>query len=61
VEVVRGLIYCNIICMEKLRKTTKTSVSIVGLRAEILTWDLPNTKQECQSCVISADDMAFIE
>jgi hypothetical protein len=27
----------------------KKSVRIVGLRAEILTRDLPNTKQECSS------------
>jgi hypothetical protein len=32
---------------EGLRKTTKTSVSIASLRAEIWTRDLPATKQEC--------------
>jgi hypothetical protein len=30
----------------KTEETTKNSVGIVGLRAEILTRDLPNTKQE---------------
>jgi hypothetical protein len=33
------------ICLEGLRKTTKTSVKIAGLRDEILTRDLPNTKK----------------
>jgi hypothetical protein len=36
--------YCPDIQLEGLRNTTKTSVGIVGLRAEIWTLDLPNTK-----------------
>jgi hypothetical protein len=32
--------------LEGMRKTTKTSVRIVGLRADILTRDLTNKKQE---------------
>jgi hypothetical protein len=32
---------------EGLRKNIKTSVTIGGLQAEILTRDLLNTKQEC--------------
>jgi hypothetical protein len=35
------------ICLEALMKTTKTLVRISGFRAEIWTWDLPNTKQTC--------------
>jgi hypothetical protein len=35
--------YYPCICLEGLRKTTK---SLVGLRAEIWTRDLPNTRQE---------------
>jgi hypothetical protein len=30
-----------------LRKATKPSVIKAGLRAEILTWNLPNMEQEC--------------
>jgi hypothetical protein len=33
--------------LEEVRKTTKTSVRIVGLRDEILTRDIPNTEQVC--------------
>jgi hypothetical protein len=33
--------------LEGLRKTTKTSIRMPGLWAEIWTRDLPNTKQEC--------------
>jgi hypothetical protein len=40
------LTYYPIICMEVLRKTTKTSARITGLRTKIWTRDLPNTKQE---------------
>jgi hypothetical protein len=40
--------YCNGICLEGLRKPQNTSVRIPGLRAEILSRDLPSTKQECQ-------------
>jgi hypothetical protein len=36
------------ICLEELRKSTKASARIAGLRAEILNYDLPNTNQECQ-------------
>jgi hypothetical protein len=35
------------ILLEGLRKTTKTSVKIAGLRDEILTRDLPNAKKKC--------------
>jgi hypothetical protein len=46
----RGLIlrYYPGICLEGLRKNTKCSVRIADLRGEILTRDLPNTKQECE-------------
>jgi hypothetical protein len=33
--------------MEGLRKTTKTSVRIAGLWADISTQDLQNMKQKC--------------
>jgi hypothetical protein len=33
------------IYLEELRKTTK-NLRLAGLRAEIWTWDLPNTIQE---------------
>jgi hypothetical protein len=33
--------------LEGLRKITKTSVRVVGFRAEICSVDLPNMKQEC--------------
>jgi hypothetical protein len=36
----------SLTCLERLRKTTKTSVRIAGLRAEILTLDLQDTKQD---------------
>jgi hypothetical protein len=39
--------YYRSICLEELRKSTKASVWIACLRAEILTRDLPNTKEEC--------------
>jgi hypothetical protein len=39
------------ICLEGLTKTTKNSVMIAGLQAEILTWDVPNTRQS--SIIIS--------
>jgi hypothetical protein len=35
------------ICLVELRKITKTSVRIAGLRAEIWTRNIPNSKQEC--------------
>jgi hypothetical protein len=38
--------YYQGIYLEGLRKIKKTSVRIAGLRAEIGTRDLPNTKQE---------------
>jgi hypothetical protein len=43
----RGIIlgYYSDIHMEELRKITKTSVRIAGLRAEISTRDLANAKQ----------------
>jgi hypothetical protein len=46
-----GLIlrYNSGICLEGLRQTTKTSVRISGLRAEIWTRDLQNMKQLCSS------------
>jgi hypothetical protein len=43
-----NLRYYHVICFEELKKTTKTLVRVDGLRAEILTQDLPNTKQACQ-------------
>jgi hypothetical protein len=44
----RGLIWGNIPAfMEGLRKLRKTSVRIPGLRAEIWTQNLPNTKHKC--------------
>jgi hypothetical protein len=33
--------------LEGLKKTTKITVRMIGLRAEISTRDLPDTKQEC--------------
>jgi hypothetical protein len=44
----RGLILRSYpgICLQRLSKERKTSDRIVGLRAEIWTWDFPNTKQE---------------
>jgi hypothetical protein len=44
----RGLIlrFYPSIYLEGLRKATKLSVRIAGPRAEILTRDLPSTKQE---------------
>jgi hypothetical protein len=33
-------------CLEGLRKIAQASVGIAGLRAEVLSLDLPNTKQE---------------
>jgi hypothetical protein len=42
-----NLIYYPSIHLERLKKTTKTLVRVAGLQTEILTWDLPNTKQEC--------------
>jgi hypothetical protein len=36
------------ISLKILRRTTKKSVGIAGLQADIWTWDLPNTKQECR-------------
>jgi hypothetical protein len=33
--------------LERLRKTTKTSVRMGSPRAEMWTWALPTTKQEC--------------
>jgi hypothetical protein len=35
------------ICLERLERTTKNSVRLAGLRAEIWTRDLPKTMQEC--------------
>jgi hypothetical protein len=37
------------ICLEGLRKSTKTSVRISRLPAEILTRNFPNSKQEAES------------
>jgi hypothetical protein len=34
------------ICLEGLRKTTKDSIRMAGLWVQILTQDLPNTKQD---------------
>jgi hypothetical protein len=36
------------ICLEALKKTTKKTVRINDPQAEILTWDLSNTKRDCQ-------------
>jgi hypothetical protein len=41
------LIYYTGIRLEGLRKTTKTSVRIARLLAEIWTQELPNMEQEC--------------
>jgi hypothetical protein len=41
------LIYHSRICVEGLRKTTKTSLRTLSLRAEIWSRDLPNMKKEC--------------
>jgi hypothetical protein len=45
----RGLIlsYYSSTHVERLIKTTKNSVRIAYIQAQILTRDLPNTKQEC--------------
>jgi hypothetical protein len=44
-----NLRYYPAICLEGLRKTSKTSIRIAGLQAEVSIWDLLNTKQECYS------------
>jgi hypothetical protein len=47
---VRGVFrvaYCNGIRLKDCGKPRKTSVRIAGLRSEIWTRDIPNTKQEC--------------
>jgi hypothetical protein len=35
------------ICLNGLRKTTKTSIRKAGLQAKIWNQDIPNKKQEC--------------
>jgi hypothetical protein len=35
-----------------LRKTTKTTVSVLVLLAEIRAWNVPNTTQESQSSYV---------
>jgi hypothetical protein len=54
VEWIRILRYCIYICRERLIKTIKASVSIVGVSAEIRTRYLPNTRQKNYSLSLLA-------
>lgn len=49
----KKLLWCfkelTVIRLEQLRKLTKTTASIAGLRTDILTRDLPGTKQQRQT------------
>jgi hypothetical protein len=44
--------YFTVICLGGLRKTTKCQVRIAGLRSEICTRCLLNTKEKCYTTAI---------
>jgi hypothetical protein len=56
-----SLKYYPEICLEGLRRTTKTSVMIADLRAEIWTRDLPNTSRSVTDSTTTFVAVSYLE
>jgi hypothetical protein len=48
------------ICLERLSKTTKPSVSIAGLRTDICNRDLPNTKRSVNQSTTALSNSLYL-